>query len=310
VGYDVIIVGAGPAGLSSAIYAARQKMKAVVFEEETLGGQIAKTYVIENYPGVMPTSGEKLANTFKEQVESLGVEIKFEKVVDLKRENHAFTVKTATGEYRAKAIILATGMGTRKLNFKGEHEFLGRGVSHCTMCDGPLFKGKTVAIVGGGNSAATAALFMTGYASKVYLVHRRGELRAEPILQEKVFSNAKIEVLFNKVIDAVEGDEFVKKATLKDVKTGETLGLNVDGVFVEVGGVPINILASKLGVELNDNGYVKVDKEQKTSVEGVFAAGDVTDHPLKQVVTAAAGGAMAAMAAYKYVKTLRSQGVK
>jgi thioredoxin reductase (NADPH) len=299
--YDIAIIGAGPAGLTAALYGARRKADIIIFESEAIGGQMVKTYIIENYPGILSITGQDLAERIKEQIERLGVKITYEKVIDIEKVDDVFHVKTDVGSYRSKTVILATGAIAGKLGFDGEEEFTGKGVSFCTICDGPLFKGKTVAVIGGGDSAAKAALFLTKYARKVYLIHRRSELRAEPYHQELLFAEKKIEILWNKVVKAVRGKKLIEKIVLMDTKTGKVSKLDVDGVFVEIGGVPVNILAKKLGVELDEKGYVRVDKEQRTNIPGFFAAGDITNVSLKQIVTAVAQGAIAATNACKYL---------
>lgn len=299
--YDIIIIGAGPAGLTSAIYAARMKLNALVLEASTVGGQIAKTHLVENYPGIPPMSGAEFAEVIRKQVEDLGIEIRFEEATSVKKVGELFTVKTEKGSYQSSAVIIATGMQARKVGFEGEDEFLGRGVSYCTICDGPLFKGKAVAVIGGGDSAVKAALFLSDIAKEVFLIHRRDQLRAEPYLQDKLFANPKIKVLWNKVPKSVKGTKIVEKIELTDTKTGETMEMSIDGVFIEAGGIPATALLANLGVEMDERGFIKVDKEQKTNVPGLFAAGDVTDCPLKQVSTAVGQGALATASVRRYL---------
>lgn len=299
--YDIIIVGAGPAGLSAAIYAARRKAKVVVLEAETVGGRITKTPLMENYPGTPNISGPELAKRMREQVEALDVKIKIERVTDIWKEEDSFVVKTEMASYNAKAVILATGVQQKKLGIKEEEKFIGRGVSYCAICDAPLFAGKTVAVMGGGDSAAKTALLVAAYANKVILIHRREALRTEPLLQDRLFANKKIQVIWNKVVEAIKGENLVEGVTLRDTKTSEKIDLPVGGIFVELGGIPATVLARKLGIETNERGYVKVDKHQRTNVNGFFAAGDVTDFPLRQVSTAVGEGATAAVSACVYI---------
>jgi len=299
--YDIIIIGAGPAGFAAAIYAARRRATAVIFEAEAIGGQIAKAHLVENYPGIMSISGPDLAKVMSEQVKALGVEVRFEKVVDLDKDDDHFVAKTDRGDYRARTIIFATGAQPRKLGTPDEDKYVGRGVSYCAICDAPFFRGKTVAVAGGGDSAVKTALFLTEYAEKVYLIHRRDTLRAEPLTQEKLFANKKAEVLWNKIITAIKGEKMVEEIVLQDTKTTEKKNLKVSGVFVEIGGMPAGVLAGKLGVEVDEKGYVKVDKAQRTNVPGFFAAGDITDFPLRQVATAVGQGATAATSACEFV---------
>ncbi len=300
-GYDIVIIGGGPAGLTAALYAARRKATTVVFEAEAIGGQIAKSPLVENYPGVKEISGLELANRMKDQIERLGVEIKFERVVEISKEDGNFSVKTAAGSYKAKAVILATGAQPKKLDIQGEEAYVGRGVSYCAICDAPFFKDKIVAVVGGGNSAARAALLVADYAARVYLIHRRDALRAEPLLQDRLFANKKVEPVWNKVVEGIRGQTVVEDVVLRDVKTNEKVELAVGGVFVEIGGSPATFLAVKLGVKCNERGYIKVDNHQRTNVEGFFAAGVVTDLPLRQVATVVGEGATAATSACEYI---------
>lgn len=301
VAYDIIIIGAGPAGLAAAIYASRRKAKVVVFEAETVGGQITKTPLMENYPGIPNISGPELAKRMQAQVEALGVEIKIERAVDIWKEGDGFVVKTEGATYNAKAIILATGIQQKRLGIKEEEKFIGRGVSYCAICDAPLFAGKTVAVVGGGDSAARAALLAADHANKVILIHRRDALRTEPLLQDRLLANKKIQVNWNKVVESIKGENLIEGVTLRDTKTNEKMDLPVEGIFVEVGGIPTAVLARKLGIETNERGYVKVDKHQRTNINGFFAAGDITDFPLRQASTAVGEGATAATTACEYV---------
>ncbi len=298
--YDVLIVGAGPAGFAAAIYAARRKAATVILEAESIGGQIAKAHLVENYPGIMNISGLDLAKAMSEQVKALGVEIRYEKVVDLNKDNDSFVARTDKGEYKARTVILATGAQPRKLGTSDEDKYVGKGVSYCAICDAPFFKGKAVAIAGGGDAAVKSALLLAEYAGKVYLIHRRSELRAEEVVQEKLFANKKVEVLWNKIITGIRGESMVEEIELQDTQTAEKTNMKVSGVFVEIGGVPAGVLAGKLGVEVDDKGYVKVDKGQRTNISGFFAAGDITDFSLKQVSTAVGQGATAATNACEF----------
>lgn len=262
---------------------------------------MAKAHVVENYPGIVRISGTDLAEVMRKQVELHGVEVRFERVYDIKKVDREFLLKAERGEYRSKAVILATGAAARKLGVKGEEKLAGRGVSYCALCDGPLFKGKVVGVVGGSDSAVKDAIFLSSLAKKVYLIHRRDQLRAEAYLQDELFELPNVEVLWNKVVRTITGKERLEKVKLRDVKTSEDIELQLDGLFIEVGGIPTVALAKKLGVELDERGYVRVDKAQRTNVEGFFAAGDVTDFPLKQIATAVGQGATAAYAACTYL---------
>lgn len=301
--YDLIIVGAGAAGLAASIYASRYKINHLIFGE-TLGGQGMLAGQVENYPGYISISGPELMEKFIEQVKSYGVEIKQEKVGGLAKIENGFEVKTDKNTYQAKILILAIGASFRHLNIPGEDKFLGRGVSYCTTCDIPLFRDKVVAIVGGGDSAVTGAIHASAFTKKVYIIHRRDEYRAEPVWVEKLRQNKKIEEILSSQITQISGGEKVESISLDKPYQGSHI-LKVDGVFIEVGQVPTSALVSRLGVELDERGYVKVDPGMATNVPGVFAAGDLTAIQggilFRQFVTAASDGARAAASVYQYL---------
>lgn len=299
--YDIAIIGAGPAGLTAAIYSARYGLKTVVFEDPSRISQLAIAPLIENYPGYEGT-GLDLLSRMKDQATKFGAELRVERVVEVTREDRIFHIKTDSGEYGAKAVIIATGGRHRELGIEGEREFVGRGVSYCAVCDGFFFKGKRVIVVGGGNSALADAVYLRELGCDVTIVHRRDRFRAEKALQDKAFKMG-IKVLWNCVVERIEGSGKVERVIVKNVKTGERKTLDVDGVFIAVGIQPQTEIASKLGVEMDSYGYIKVDKFQKTNVDGVFAAGDCCDNPLKQVVTACGDGAIAANSAYEYIQS-------
>lgn len=304
--YDVIVIGGGPAGFAAAMYLGRKKLKAALFEGDVFGGQMARTGFIDDYPGVPQIEGLGLTEIMKKQAESMGAEIKSEEIVKIEiiGNKKGFIVKSAQkNSYECRAIIMATGVDVRKLDVPGEEKFAGRGVSYCAVCDAPLFRNKTVAVVGGGNAAVGGAQLLSKYASKVYIVHRRNEFRADPILLEAVLGTPNIEAILDSVVEKIEGTKFVEKIVLKNSGTGKTGELKVDGVLVEIGGTPTSKLANKeLGVAVNEWGYIMVDKSQATSVPGIFAAGDVTDFPLKQIATAVGQGSQAAISAADYLK--------
>ncbi len=302
--YDVIVIGGGPAGFSAAMYLGRKRLKVALFEGEVFGGQMARTGFIDDYPGVLQIDGPALTETMKKQAESSGAEIRTEGITGMEISGKTFKLKSSQGShYECRAVIMATGVEVRKLGVPGEEKFAGRGVSYCAVCDAPLFRKKTVAIVGGGNSAISGAQLLSKYASKVYIVHRRNEFRADPLLLEAVLGIHNIETVMNSVVERIEGTKFVEKIVLKNVDdAGEGRELKVDGVFVEIGGIPISNLVRNLGVEVNEGGYIKVDKSQATSAQGIFAAGDVTDFQLKQIATAIGQGAQAAISAADYLK--------
>jgi len=297
--YDVAVIGCGPAGLTAALYAGRYGMKTVVFE--SVPSQLSTVHFIENYPG-FEGSGYELLEKMKEQALKYAEHI-FEGVVDVKKEGTFFVLKTDYSEYRAKAVIFATGGRHRELGVEGEKEFLGRGVSYCATCDGHFFRGKKVLVVGGGNTAVTDAIYLKEIGCDVTLVHRRDELRADKALQEELFRR-KIPVIWNCTVVRIEGSGKVERVVLHDKVRNEDFAVDADGVFIAVGMRPQTELAAKIGVERDHMGYIKVDKKQRTNVPGVFAAGDCCDNPLKQVVTACGDGAVAANSAFEFVKNM------
>lgn len=299
--HDLIIIGAGPAGLTAAIYAARQKLDLLIFEGQAPGGQILLTDKIENYPGFEKITGQELSEKLVSQAKKWGVKITSEEVAKIIKKKDCVEIETAgKKKYSAKSIIIATGAAHRPLNVKGEKEFLGKGVSYCATCDGPLFKNKIVAVIGGGNTAVYSALYMNELCKKVYLIHRRDELKADAIEIERL-KKSSVELILNFACDEISGGKKVASIKLKNLNTNEEKELAVDGVFIDVGISPLTAIAQGAGVNLDSNGYIKVDSEMKTNVDGVFAAGDVTGS-LKQVATAVGQGAIAAMSAYKYIK--------
>ncbi len=301
---DIAIIGAGPAGLTAALYASRARASTIVFEQGIPGGQIVTTDWVENYPGFPKgLSGQELGDLMLAQAEEFGAEVKsFTPVTEIRGEDLDFVLTTDDGdEYLAKAVIVATGAIPKKLGVPGEAEYTGRGVSWCATCDGALYKDKTVAVVGGGDAAVEEALFLTKFATRVHLIHRRGELRATKCIQERCFENDKIEMQLSRVVSSVEGDgSKVTGVVLAATDGSPDKHLPLDGVFIFVGVDPVNSLTREL-IDLDDNGYIKIDHDGRTSWPGLFAAGDVTDSELKQVITAAAKGASAAFEALRYV---------
>ncbi len=300
--WDVVIVGAGPAGLASAIYAGRSQLKTVVLDQVP-GGQLLITEQIENYPGFYEgITGFELSEKFRKHAERFGAKIETGKSVDsVDVEGDIFVLKCGNDEIRGKTVIWAAGSTPRRLNVPGEAEFLGRGVSYCAVCDGFFFKDKTVAVVGGGDSALEEALYLTKFAKKVYLIHRRYKFRAVKIIQDRVRKNEKIEPVLNKVVESINGKDFVESLTLRDTVSGELSELPVDGIFIFIGNEP-NVSPVLHLVETNEQGFILTDGEMKTKTPGLFAAGDVRYKPLKQVVTAASDGAVAAMSATKFLE--------
>lgn len=298
--YDVVIVGGGPAGLAAGIYAARARLKTVILERLLPGGQVAVTDFIENYPGYPEgVSGPALVAKMQEQAEKFGCEIKSEEVVtiDVKEKK----VTTHANNYSWKALIIATGADPRNLKVPGEDKLTGRGISFCATCDGALFSGRRVAVVGGGDSAVKEAMFLTKFASEVFIIHRRRELRAEKIIQEKVFENPNIEFIWDSVVTEIVGENRVQGVKLKNVRTGEESDLATDGVFIYIGRVPNT---SFFEGEKDEKGYIITDENMCTSVKGVFAAGDCRKKEHRQVATAVGDGAAAAMAAEEYIAGL------
>ena len=297
--YDLIIIGVGPAGLSAAIYSARMGLKTLVLGESL--GLAAEATIIENYPGFRRISGLELVEKMREQAEEFGAVIHLpETVVDLDLKGKIKSVKTEASTYKCGAIIIATGCIHRKLNIPGEEEFKGKGVSYCVTCDGPFFKGKKVAVVGGGNAAATAALYLKDLASNVFLIHRREDLRADEILKRRVIDSG-VSILFNSEVKAIVGRNFVEKVVVFNKKTGEENLLEIDGVFIYVGEEPQSGLAKKAGVLVDDEGFIIVNRRQETNIEGVYAAGDVTGN-VRQIGTAVGEGITAAVNSYLYLR--------
>ena len=300
--YDVAIIGAGPGGLSAAIYAARGGLKTVVFEKALIGGQIVLSADVENYPGYEETlSGFDIIDKFKKQAERFEAEIREEEIVSLEDKGNSKIIKTRKETYEVKTVIVATGAHPLKMDVPGEEELTGRGVSYCATCDGALYRNKIVAVVGGGDSAVEEALFLTKFASKVYIIHRRDELRAVKIIQDRAFKNEKIEFIWDTVVEEVQGKQFVENLKLHNRKTGESSILQTDGVFVYVGIIPNNELVKDL-VKLDDQGFILADENLMTNIPGVYAAGDIVQKTLRQVVTAASDGAIAAFFAEKYIE--------
>jgi len=294
--YDLVIIGAGPAGLTAAIYAARYKLSTLVVGEQ-IGGMAAEADEICNFPSYKKIIGIELTKKMIEQVENLGVEIKNSYADSIKKIDSQFLVKTNSTEYKAKKIILATGTEKRKLGLKNEDKFLGKGISYCATCDAAFFKNKVVGVVGGSNSALTAALLLSKFANEIYIIYRKNKFfRAEPKWVEEVERNEKIKSIFNANVIELVGEN-----KLECVKLDNGEKLNLDGLFVEIGSIPSVKLAEELGIELEEN-HIKVDKKQRTNMEGVFAAGDVTNSPLKQIIVACAQGAIAANSAYEELR--------
>ena len=309
--YDVVIVGGGPGGLSAGIYAKRAALETVLVEQGLQGGQVAMSAEVENYLGFENISGSELAMKFSQHAESLGVEVRSDQVTAIEPGLDVHTVRLAGGDaLKTHAVIMATGGYPRKLGAPGEEENYGKGVSYCGVCDGFFFRGKTVGVVGGGDTAAEEALYLAKLAKRVYLIHRRDQLRASMILQKRVEDDCNIEVLWNTVVtDILADDEGVEAVRLKDTQTGDAREMDTDGVFIFVGFIPNNELVPA-GVKLNAEGYVVTDEKRETSIPGIYAIGDLREKYARQIVVAAADGATAALASAHYVEMKKAMGAE
>jgi len=299
--YDLIIIGSGPTGMTAALYAGRFNMKALVVGEVP-GGLMINTDIIENYPGYLKISGVELTMKMQEQVQAQGIEIKMEKATSVEKTNHGFKVSTANESFEGKSLIFATGGENRHLGIPGEEEFKNHGVSFCANCDAPLFKGKPVAIVGGSDTAARYALLASEYASKVYIFYRKDTLRAEPALVKSIEAKDNIEVVYNVNVTELKGDTNLKEAVLDNGKI-----YNIDAIFIAIGQVPQSQLAKNIGVETNEYDAIIIDRGSRTNVKGVYAAGDITNTPWKQIITGNAEGAFAAFSTYEDLQCIDNQ---
>jgi len=299
--YDVAIIGGGPAGLSAGLYASRSRLKTIIIEKGRWGGQAATTEELENYPGSIENpTGPKLTERMKEQAEAFGTEFINGEVIGFDLSDRIKVLKLKDGEIKAKAIIIATGAQHVNLGAPGEDTFRGKGVSYCATCDADFFTDLEVVVVGGGDAAVEEAIYLTKFAEKVTIVHRRDQFRAAKSIVEKALANEKIHVIWDTVVEEIYGDGIVEGVKLKNVKTGEITDYRTDGVFIFVGTRPVSEFVKGI-VDMDEKGYIITDSEMRTSVEGIFAAGDVRNTPLRQVITAAADGAIAAISAEKYI---------
>lgn len=290
--YDTIIIGAGPAGLCTGIYATRGGLKTAIIEANSVGGQAQTAADIQNFPGILSTSGFDLCYTMMNQCASFGAEFVFDKITSLTLDGDVKSISLASGkELQSKTIVIASGASSRKLGVVGEENFIGKGVSYCATCDGAFFKGKTVAVIGGGNTAAEDALYLEKLANKVYLVHRRDALRADKILCDRL-EKSNISILWDSVVESLHGKDKIAQMTLKNVKNNTLTTVSVDGVFVAIGQIPNSQLFENL--KKTESGYIETDDVMRTNIEGVYAVGDVREKTLRQVVTACADGAIAA----------------
>jgi thioredoxin reductase (NADPH) len=298
---ELVIIGGGPAGLTAAIYGKRAGLDLVLLEKGAYGGQIVSTSEIENWPGTKESTGHGLAQSFYDHAAHLGTEFRKGAVREIEFGNGSHTVRTGDGEIAAKAVIIATGASFRRLGCKGEAELIGAGVSFCAVCDGAFYQDEEVAVIGGGNTAVEEACYLTRFASKVYIIHRRDEFRADRLVCERAARNEKVVPVWDSVVESINGDGLVEGITVKNVKSGALSDIPVAGVFMFVGTVP-NLGFLKDGqLDRAEGGWIKTDARMAGSVPGVFAAGDVRDTPLRQVITAAGDGAHAAMSAYHWI---------
>ncbi len=304
--YDVIIIGSGPAGFTAGIYTSRAKLKTLIISGSLPGGQLMTTSEVENYPG-FPNGifGPELMMNMRQQAERFATTIIDDEVLKVDFKKRPFLISTHSETYEGRAILLCTGASPRKLGIDGEQEFGGRGVSYCATCDGPFFKGEEIAVIGGGDTAIEEATFLTKFGKAVKIIHRRDFLRASKILQEKAFENSKIQFVWNNVVTRIAGNKKIESIDLKNLTTGKTQNLSVGGLFVAIGHEP-NTSIFKDQLELDDKGYVVLKENTKTSVEGVFAAGDVHDYRYRQAVTAAGFGCMAALDVEKWLSENKS----
>ena len=298
--YDTIIIGAGPAGITAALYAARSNLKVALIERGIPGGQMNNTSDIENYPGYTNISGPELAEKMFEPLENLGVEHLFGAVEKIEQQGTIKKVYTEDDVFESKTLIIATGAFHRHLGVPGEEELNSRGVSDCAVCDGALFRDEDLLVVGGGDSAVEEAVFLTRFAKTVTIIHRRNELRAQKLLQDRAFANEKIHFIWDSVVQEIKGDNRVQSVVVENVKTGEVSEHEFGGVFIYVGLDPVSEFVKDLGIT-NESGWIVTDHHMKTAISGIYAIGDVREKDLRQVTTAVGDGAIAGQEVYKYI---------
>jgi len=302
--YDVIIIGGGPAGLSAAIYSSRARMSTLIIEKAGCGGLIAITDNLENYPGFdKGINGFELTSKMEQQARKSGAEIVYGEVVAIETDETLKKVILTDKTYITKTIIIASGSSFKKLGVKGEEEFIGRGISFCATCDGPFFKNKEVAVIGGGNSALQEALFLTKFASKITLIHRRNEFRAAKILQERVAAEPKIKIILDTVVEEITGTQTIEKIKVRNVNSSAAEEIPVDGVFIFIGWTPNTKFLMSNKIALDEKGYILTDEQMKTAIDGIYACGDVRKKSLRQVVTAVSDGATASVSAHQYIES-------
>ncbi|MDL5610574.1 thioredoxin-disulfide reductase [Bacillus halotolerans] len=303
--YDVTIIGAGPAGMTAAVYTSRANLSTLMIERGIPGGQMANTEDVENYPGFESILGPELSNKMFEHAKKFGAEYAYGDIKEIVDGKEYKVVKAGSKEYKARAVIIAAGAEYKKIGVPGEKELGGRGVSYCAVCDGAFFKGKELVVVGGGDSAVEEGVYLTRFASKVTIVHRRDKLRAQSILQARAFDNEKVDFLWNKTVKEIhEENGKVGKVTLVDTVTGEESEFTTDGVFIYIGMLPLSKPFENLGIT-NEEGYIETNDRMETKVEGIFAAGDIREKSLRQIVTATGDGSIAAQSVQHYVEELQ-----
>lgn len=303
---DLVILGAGPAGLTAAIYASRAKLNMIVLENAVIGGQVRNSYVIENYPGFSRVEGKVLADKIQEQAKNCGAVIdEFDPIVSVNFSKDAKIIETESYIYKTKTVILATGATPKKLPIDTEKKFFGKGIHYCAVCDGAMYSGKIVSVVGGGNAALEEAVFLSRFAKKVYVIRRYDYFRGEKSVLEEADNNEKIEILYNKDLIAVAGNEFVEKIIIKDTLTGEEKEMQMNAVFVYIGTEP-KTSEFRQYINLNESGYIVTNEVMETNVPGVFAVGDVRDKKYRQITTAVSDGTIAALEAEKYINKIRN----
>ena len=308
--FDCIILGAGPAGLSCALYAIRSGLKTAIIDVSAIGGTPANYCEIENYLGFGKIQGYELCERFENHIDEFEVEkFPYEEIQSIDLVSEDKKIITLNGEFSAKTVIIAVGAKNKKLNVKGENDFIGRGVSYCAVCDGAFYKDKIVAVVGGGNSALEEAIYLTQHAKKVYLIHRRDSFRADKIIQDKLYSNKKIELVLNSTVDEILGDNKVNSVVVKSVNSDKKSKIKIDGIFPYIGLEP-NIEQFGAQLKLDESGFIITDEFMKTNIDGVYAIGDVRKTPLRQVITAVSDGAVAGVEASKYLMNLKERVVR